>query len=461
MAWLVIRAHVQSMSLDEADTYLVWAARQDPSHWFAASNNHVLNSLLMRLTTSVFGAYHLTVRMPALIGAAFYLSGTVALAMTLHRAIASRLALFSLLALNPMTQDYLVAARGYALASGFLVWALWLILRVDGVNTPRRAAALSAYTALSFASNFAFAWVCFAVFLVAVVQARRGGARTWIALTVPAAAIFVVFCSYPALTMPRQQLFFGTKSMGRMFGSVMESFTSTPNPYLANPWLLVVLKAVRVYLVPAMLAGLAGTLILLIATRTRARSVSLCLGVLAMAVASHYTMHRIAGMPLPKERTAIFLVPLCILLFSTAASVAFRSRFAYRWQASFRAVLAATAIYVLFCMRLTWFAEWPWDADTRAMHDVAAWWADRLHERTIASGWQYTSAMNFYEATFAGHGLTFRHHENYKHSRGPALWLLNWDFDQDVIAERGLRVVWRADGSGSLIAVDPQTVLSV
>ena len=43
---------IQSITIDEADTYLVWVARSNPSHWEASSNNHVLNSLLMRLSTS-------------------------------------------------------------------------------------------------------------------------------------------------------------------------------------------------------------------------------------------------------------------------------------------------------------------------------------------------------------------------------------------------------------------------
>src|ERR1017187_3604883 len=49
LLWAGARACVQSITIDEADTYLTWVARHDPSHWEAASNNHVLNSLLMRL----------------------------------------------------------------------------------------------------------------------------------------------------------------------------------------------------------------------------------------------------------------------------------------------------------------------------------------------------------------------------------------------------------------------------
>jgi len=76
LLWAVARAAVQSITIDEADTYLVWVARPNPSHWEAASNNHVLNSLLMRLTTGLFGVSHLSVRAPALLGAALYIAMT-------------------------------------------------------------------------------------------------------------------------------------------------------------------------------------------------------------------------------------------------------------------------------------------------------------------------------------------------------------------------------------------------
>ena len=70
LLWVVARASVQSLTIDEADTYLSWVRPAWPSHWSAYANNHVLNSMLMRLFTSIFGASALTLRLPALIGAA-------------------------------------------------------------------------------------------------------------------------------------------------------------------------------------------------------------------------------------------------------------------------------------------------------------------------------------------------------------------------------------------------------
>ncbi len=124
LLWAVARACVQSITIDEADTYLVWVARRDPAHWQAASNNHVLNSLLMRLFTSVFPVSQLSVRAPALLGAALYILAAYFLCRKLTPELPTQWPLFVCLVYNPFVFDHLVAARGYALALGFLMCIL-------------------------------------------------------------------------------------------------------------------------------------------------------------------------------------------------------------------------------------------------------------------------------------------------------------------------------------------------
>ena len=73
MFWAILRACVQSLTIDEADTYLGFASRSVGLIWYPSSNNHVLNSLLIWITTCLLGASSITVRIPALAGAALYI----------------------------------------------------------------------------------------------------------------------------------------------------------------------------------------------------------------------------------------------------------------------------------------------------------------------------------------------------------------------------------------------------
>ena len=42
-----------SITIDEAHTYWAFVGRPWPTHWYPAANNHVLNSMLMRLAVAL------------------------------------------------------------------------------------------------------------------------------------------------------------------------------------------------------------------------------------------------------------------------------------------------------------------------------------------------------------------------------------------------------------------------
>ncbi len=73
LIWIFHRAFVQSPTLDEANTFHRWVAPDSPSHWEPHSNNHVLNSTLMRLCIWLFGLSRMAVRAPALLGGVVYI----------------------------------------------------------------------------------------------------------------------------------------------------------------------------------------------------------------------------------------------------------------------------------------------------------------------------------------------------------------------------------------------------
>ena len=111
MAWVFARARVQSITVDEADTFLAYAINPNLTHWVASSNNHLLNSMLMRLSVTLFGVSELAVRAPALSGAAIYLWAAWRLARNVSRESAVlEWALVACMAFNPFVMDFLVAA---------------------------------------------------------------------------------------------------------------------------------------------------------------------------------------------------------------------------------------------------------------------------------------------------------------------------------------------------------------
>ncbi len=232
VVWSAIRAFVQSITIDEATTYVAFIRYGYPHQWTAASNNHLLNTMLMRLATRLFGLSEFTLRLPTLMGAALYVGSVYRLCRGLEFAqvaaggfgAASRAAQWGLLlclVYNPFVMDYMVAARGYGMALGFLMLA---IATVAGWHLEGRrgspvwgAGIASAAVALSFASNFSFAFACAFVWLALLAWTLLYSSRrvaVLAAFVVPATVLTVMGPLPMVLDWPEGQLWYGSQNLG-------------------------------------------------------------------------------------------------------------------------------------------------------------------------------------------------------------------------------------------------------
>src|SRR5260370_34068840 len=165
MVWFVLRAHFQSITHDEADSYIGYVLQDWPSYWYRSRGNHVLNAILMRLLTWMFGISRLAARGPALLGAAIYMSAVFRLCILISDEEILIWPLFVCFVYNPFIMDYMVAARGYSLALGFLMVAFLILARQflryrpgEGRTLIRTCGFASAGAGLSFCANFSFAY---------------------------------------------------------------------------------------------------------------------------------------------------------------------------------------------------------------------------------------------------------------------------------------------------------------
>jgi hypothetical protein len=444
LLWAVARACVQSITIDEADTYLVWVARHDPSQWEAASNNHVLNSLLMRLFTSVFGVSHLSVRAPALLGAALYIFAAYLLCRKLAPGLRVQWPVFVCLVYNPFVFDYLVAARGYALALGFLMGSLAIAAytRLDVAA----CALCSVCAALSFAANLSFAFVnAFAMLAIltwacARTQAAQTRVRLLGACALPGLLVSV-FLSLPAvLHWPKGQLEYGAHSLREMFATVAQASLYRLNPQIVNPMLYQLLEHTKPFLLPALLV-----LAVWQWTRWRPAISGALLGILAATVGAHWLLLKVFHVSLPMDRTAIWIVPLCVLAIGAAAAN----------RRALTVMLYAMSFYFVFCLRLNYFKEWDWDADVNKIYPVLAWYNHTYGVRDVASNWMYGSSLNFYRVQSG--------RESFGEIESPiqlptdrSFYILCYPFDEDFIRQQHLRVVYHAPNTEAVVAVRPE-----
>jgi hypothetical protein len=468
MLWAVARASVQSITMDEADTYLSFVGRPAPFHWWAFPNNHILNSALMRMFTLIFGVSHLTVRLPALIGGAIYIGVCWYLCVLLPARFALRFPLFLCLVYNPFVFDFLVAARGYSWAVALLL----CVVAVPAAGLPRKASAAklcagcSALAALSFTSNFSFAFADFAVLLMALLwicRERGFSLRLLAAGVVPGALVFVMLPLPVLLKWPPEQLYAGAMSLRQTFGSVIHWSLYEVNPEVANPLMVQVMQRLEHRLFPVLGLVLAWRLALLLLNREKLaheqtkwlKSLAVVLaGAAAIATVLHWVAFHAFGLLLPLDRTALYYAPLCTLAAGVMVAIPIESRMG---RASFYACLAVFALFALhfmYSMRLTYFGEWRYDADMKKVYGALAGYSHDDCVDRVASNWIYTASLNFYR-TLSGRESFSEFPPGFVLPEDAPVYVLHANIDRKFIDAQKLTVVFHGESTDAVIAVRP------
>lgn len=174
LSYSTLRAVKIPMTIDEATTFLVYVQIPIKDVFLnipVNTNNHFLNTLLIRLSTWILGDSDFSVRLPSLFGHLLY----IIFSFKLIRAISNRtiviLCGIVLLHLNPYFMDFFGLARGYSLSWGFMMASMYYLYRyieqkkINYINWSFVFAGLSVYSilialnyflALIIAFNFIF-----------------------------------------------------------------------------------------------------------------------------------------------------------------------------------------------------------------------------------------------------------------------------------------------------------------
>ena len=427
--WIIHRALVQSITLDEANTFLYWVYPDHPTHWQAHSNNHVLNSILMRLSIWLFGLSHLTMRAPAILGGILYIVSICCLCRLLTDKPIPCVALFVCFVYNPFVMDYLVAARGYGLAIGFFALSLYLLTSLldqirtgNKLNLLRLGMAISASTSLSFTANFswgyangflltaAWIWILFGQRHLGV----KAALRLTLMLSIPAALILLVFAGSTLTTFNRDQLFWGTTSLLKTWEEIRLACFSNLNPYLVNPLLAKMLKSIEYVIVPSVVLLTIIYASMLMLGRDRSRefgswsrmAIAGTLGaILTLTLLAHWLQYQFFAIPLPFERTSLFLVPLLTAAIGAGLTATPFSRLQRFLQSAITLLLCIIGIYYLGTLRDSYFREWSICAELKSVYSVIEEEGRRTGVREVISDLNYTPSLNFYRILFRNKDL--------------------------------------------------------
>ncbi|MEO8099497.1 MAG: hypothetical protein ABI811_17500 [Acidobacteriota bacterium] len=463
-AWVVTRACVQAISIDEATTYLGYVQYATPDHWRVNSNNHVLNSGLMRLVTSLFGLSAFTIRMPAVIGAGLYVWAAVRWCKLASTQWFVQWPLLLCLVYNPFVFDYLVAARGYGMAVAFLMLALvnaaeWLYQPLERRRSLEAMCGISSVClALSFASNFSFAFVDAAALigLLSMVWVQRTSAMRLIGmLAIPGVAVIYATVWWTARHFGQGELWYGAATIGESLGSLLDATLYQLNPDLANPQLLPLFAALRPFLLPMLLLSALAIGSLTWARKEWRPKFAAVLALIAVAAfGMHWLGHQYMGLLLPKDRTGLYIVTLLTAAAGMLAGVPALSISARAARIALLGTMFALGLYFVMCLRLNHFKEWPWNANADKVYARLACMNHEHVVRYVSSVWMQEAVLNVYRLS-SGHETLAKIIDLREERAGTEVWVTNYLFDQPLMAEKGLKIIYH-DETEATIAVTPE-----
>ena len=274
-------------------------------------NNHVLNTLLVRISTAWFHLTELSLRLPSLLAGVLYLWVVFRMARRWFGDGLPFLAVIGLLTLNPLVVDALSEARGYGMALACWMWALELLLEsmesfsVSKLNLSAMCLGLSVAASLAFAAPAIALLVAFLVWSKS--SGGAGGPRGYPACQPGALALVVFLTAFVLLAIPLNHAEWKTLGVGAT--SLRQTINEITAVSLGTS-LKVIGAIARVGLALVAVAGIYAS-----ARYWRRRDgalIALTGASLALTLMFLIAAHRWLHTPFPQDG-AIYLIPLTVL----------------------------------------------------------------------------------------------------------------------------------------------------
>ena len=480
----IFRAYTQSITYDEAVTYNQYVSQGWATIFLSwSSNNHAFHSILMKFSTDILGSSHVSIRIPALIGGILYLLAVERLCRIFCKGRVDYVLSLSALATSPFILDFLVIARGYSLALGFLMLSLFLcgsiLCRTEvagGRRHLRRTYFLiSCLSALSVASNLSFAFVNVSLLVVSFSWSRLlnglphgkpySREEVWQdfkVLVIPGSVLFLLL--NPAiLKIDRYELYWGSQNWSQVYRSLIEALFddfvkkdlwSIPlEPFMwvvyNLPWLFAlcilvggieVLKSVvKSYQTGSILDGNQKLWLFVFA-------------IIAVTMALHSLAYLVLGVLLPKERTGIFFVSFSMLLAAISIGTFRRSPLQSIFRTCGRMSLLFAVIYFLSSFHWNYFRNWKYDSGSKDIFLALRALKGDYYQK-LGIDWLLEPSLNFYRIYYNDYDfLPFT--KNKPHRNQTYFVLLPYvEEDRQFIRTHDIKIIYQHPVSKAIIGV--------
>ena len=442
LALVIYRAKTQAFTIDEAYTFNLYI--DQPLSEFARhydACNHVLHTALTKFVRYWLGTSELVLRSVSLVGALLYFVAAARLARLIAGNGWAHVAGFAALSFNPLILDFLVAARGYGLATALLLWAIYfsiLWLERSGESVLLWKAGMAG--GLAIAANLTLLVPVAALGFVLLGHAwpKRRVFAVFDHFGGPAVVTAFVLVVIPLSKATAANFYVGTPSLsgaaGTLWnGSIRYSPERSPLAYIEN------YNLPLAALLAAVTVGTAWSLARKAPADQAARALSVVGPVLLVSVATLVGLHHFGGVLYPYGRTGLYLIPLLLLGLLALP---------WRWGSPVVAVLA-----MAFALQLDarYFADWKFDAGNDDLARVLAQHGRGTEQKTVAATWLYEQSLKYYRKRHRMHWMNPDIRTRNLDTAAADFYLLTPE-DRGLIEKLGLEVLAQDKLSGATLA---------
>ncbi len=314
LLYVHFRAAVLALTYDECWSFMGYARsplKEIVLNTYPAANNHILNTLLIKLSGFAFGSSEYAIRLPVLLAHTAYIFVTWLLLKRFFPRIL--LPAFILLNLQPYLLDYFVAARGYGLAIFFLVLSIYFIFSYQ--EKPRFKYLFIASFSICLAAYSNFTYILLIITIVSIafllmLEHKMLSLKSFLALFIPP------LCFIPLLFIPVKQLV----KAGELYYGGQTGFWEDTVMTLSRSFLYHSLNNSLVEkLLPVLFLAFVLTGLTLLYNKSkqnnwRADKNWILLLLLLLPAAGSTLQHYIFDKPYLIDRTALFFIPVSLLL---------------------------------------------------------------------------------------------------------------------------------------------------
>jgi len=371
----------------------------DPT-WKTTANHHPLNTRFMIWCLRTFGNSEASLRLPNVLSFTLYLISGLLLLRRLKNAWTIVLG-FALLNLNPFLLDFFGLARGYGLASSFLLTALFLFVEAwYRSDTPWFYICLFlsfVFAGLADQANYAWVNAHLALLAGALIMLFLNSDSLRLRFSrrnVSFGVLLVLANGWFLLNVVRRilrlqgdgQLYAGGKHLSETLSSLVQAYLYTAK----YQWLMSYIE----WAILALLAIIGLWLAFRIVKERRLSVTAIVYGVLVFAILAPVSEHYLFGSLYPADRTALYYVPMFVLAVAYAFDEKIQNKFL---QFASAACVILLIVHFSNTANLRYTLIWKYDANNReAMQEVTKHFAGSGKNVRIGNSWLLEPGINYY-----------------------------------------------------------------